>query len=296
MPTMYQPRHLVFPKMEIVDPAGNVVASIDQGSYSPGYDFWSKPESVPRPKPKDLRSNAAMTPWGGCSDTRHIRVPVSWSDPAGGGWRYNYKDMDPNNYATVGQALPFPEIDWQTALRLAIKDQQVNGVVAMAEAGKTMNMVTSNATTIYKVLRGLRRGDINSVFEILKIKRKKLPTTIGGRWLELRYGWMPLLQDLHGAVEELKRNFEVPNYRVIKFRKKSSERDFSRSGPYARQKSCDSSVQRRNVGSGNCLLCTREFYTHAFRSYESCGCCLGTCTLLICSRLVYSNWRLAFSH
>jgi hypothetical protein len=192
--------------------------------WSPGFELGSKTDSVRRKKPSVLWANP--TPNGTHVRYKSLRTPVSWYEPFyGNGSFIRYTDMDPGSYTPNGYIGLNPNPDWQTKLRLAIKDQKVNLAQTLAEYGQAQKMFVSNATTIAESLRALRRGDYKKVFKTLKLPPKQLRGTISNRWLELQYGWMPLLQDLHGTVEELQASFARPRTRKINVRATAEERE-----------------------------------------------------------------------
>jgi hypothetical protein len=226
VPYAYKPRNLVFPYLEVSYGPGNSTV-YPLGDYSPGFNSWSKPEPVRRQKPSNLREFSSLTPWGTHERSSLVMKPVSIMYPMVGGGYVRYVDIDPRTYATCGQVFGEPDVDWQTALRLAVKDQKVNLAQTLAEYKQAQNMFASNATAIAKSLSALRRGDLESVFKHLKAKPKQLRGTTANRWLELQYGWMPLLHDIHGLVEELNLSLTRPRTRKITVRKSSERREQS---------------------------------------------------------------------
>lgn len=126
-----------------------------------------------------------------------------------------------------GAAFSF-DWDWDSSLtdeawsklRQRLLDQDFNAPVFLAEAGKTLEMITDRARRVTRALSALRRGRINEIRQALAISRKKrLPSNLEGKtprdvlglsskemhntWLELQYGWKPLLNDIHGAAKTL---------------------------------------------------------------------------------------------
>jgi len=142
-----------------------------------------------------------------------------------GGYSYTYNDMNSQGIFAVGRSVNAPEPDWETSLRLAVKDQKVNLAQTFAEYRQVQNMFASNATTIAKALRQLTRGDTRGVFKTLGVKPKQLRGTISNRWLELQYGWKPLVNDLYGAVQELQTAFERPRIRKVTANAKTEARN-----------------------------------------------------------------------
>lgn len=135
-----------------------------------------------------------------------------------------YKDTLGVYWFPVGSVGPPPDVEWQTKLRLAVKDQKVNLAQTMAEYKQAQRMFVDNATTIAKTLRHLRRGEISQVFKTLGVKPKQLRGTVSNRWLELQYGWLPLLSDISGSIEEVQANLERPKTRKISVRVKEEIR------------------------------------------------------------------------
>lgn len=205
---------LVYPTITSIDRYGNRSQSFPS-PWSRGYRVESKAESVKRVKPANLLGN--LTSHGGHSREHSTRSGVSFSVPQWDGGVVLYTDVDPFWYSTVGQVGLYPaEPDWQTKLRLAVKDQQVNLAQSVAEYPQAQRMFTKNATTIANSLRSLRRGDMKGLFDNLGIPRKKLRGTVSNRWLEVQYGWIPLLSDLHGVVGELQQALQRPRTRRIR--------------------------------------------------------------------------------
>jgi hypothetical protein len=107
--------------------------------------------------------------------------------------------------------------------------------VALAESKQTVGLIVNTVGTITRAYRQLRKGRINDVFNTLGLKKSShVPYNLRGfggkrvtvdqhrrqmlresrtsthmtdfaasKWLELRYGWTPLLFDMYGAAEYL---------------------------------------------------------------------------------------------
>lgn len=89
--------------------------------------------------------------------------------------------------------------------RLAMKDQSVNLGVAFAERNATARMLGNNATAIAQAFMALKRGNVREAMRKLRMSRKRDPRgkSVTQKWLELQYGWEPLLADVYGASEAL---------------------------------------------------------------------------------------------
>jgi hypothetical protein len=95
-----------------------------------------------------------------------------------------------------------------------IKNQKVNLAQMFAERGQTANLIASTANRLASCYNGLRRGNIAAAATALGVPLKpsvsrryksKYPKDPQGAaanaWLELQYGWKPLLQDVYGSAE-----------------------------------------------------------------------------------------------
>jgi hypothetical protein len=76
-------------------------------------------------------------------------------------------------------------------------DSKINLAVALAEGRKTVEMLMENATRLFNAYRFFRKGKLKEVYNLLNIDPRKGHKS----WLEMKYGWMPLLSDVKGAAE-----------------------------------------------------------------------------------------------
>jgi len=231
MPSELHHMDLVFPKT-VVEYYGTPT-EYPGSPYSAGHTAKEYPDRQRRQRPLHLTSPEAMTGHGGQAFERYFKgsfnatLEQPWNNLV-----VYYIDQDASTIIAAGspQAPPFDDA-WKRKLLQEVKDQKVNMAQTMAEYGQAQEMFVKNTKVIVKVLRGLRKGDIPGVFDALGLPRKKLSGTISDRWLELQYGWKPLLQDLYGICEEVKRHAEVPRFRKIKTRMRSTT-DVLREGGY----------------------------------------------------------------
>lgn len=88
-----------------------------------------------------------------------------------------------------------------TKMLLKLKDQKVNLGVAFAERAATAELVGSSARRIAQAFTFARKGKFKRAASALGVSsRKQQPSN----WLELQYGWKPLLSDIYGATELLR--------------------------------------------------------------------------------------------
>lgn len=86
----------------------------------------------------------------------------------------------------------------------------------LAESRQTIGMVANSARTIAKQVHNFRRKSPLGWASVLKYQHGNLPKSkwpcIPSAWLELQYGWIPLMSDIRGALFHLSRRsrFDLP--------------------------------------------------------------------------------------
>lgn len=87
-----------------------------------------------------------------------------------------------------------------------LKDTSVNLGVAFAERKATARLVGDTASRLGRSYRFLRRGQIRKAMDTLGItsaRNEPRGNNAPQKWLELQYGWKPLLSDVYGSVAAL---------------------------------------------------------------------------------------------
>jgi hypothetical protein len=223
MPSSYTRYRPVYPKLIYTTKATGAQSSYDFSPYSPGDVQYARPDTQRRKRPANVTEYSSLTSFGGHFEQRVYYPPISFTADYGS-YLATYQDWESSQFATVGSVGPPATPDWQTALRLQIKDQKVNLANALAEMRQTQGMFVQNAAAIADAFRNLKRGNVPGAFRALGLPPRQLRGTIANRWLEMRYGWIPLLSDLHGSVEELQTAFNRPWFRKIRVRKVAERR------------------------------------------------------------------------
>jgi len=116
------------------------------------------------------------------------------------------------------------QIDLENALtsKLAskIKGQKINVGVMLAERRQTANLVVSTAKRLANTMLELRKGRWRNAVSMLTGTSPRLgsrvPHGVENQWLELQYGWKPLLSDVYGSVQALAERNSRLNVPVIK--------------------------------------------------------------------------------
>jgi hypothetical protein len=121
----------------------------------------------------------------------------------------------------------FTDFQVRDKLLEKMKSNQWNVPVFVAEAGKTMKMVTKTATSFARALFSLKRGDFVSALDHLgvplltpraqKVQRRfnsnfhsDAAKAAGNAWLELKYGYTPAMLDVRNAMNTLMDTMEKP--------------------------------------------------------------------------------------
>lgn len=97
-----------------------------------------------------------------------------------------------------------------------LRNSSFNAAQALGERKQTADLVASTAKKVAGALGNLRRGNFGKAAQSLGLTPRKRAgrrfnsqfatdqgKAIGNAWLELQYGWKPLLSDVYGAMETL---------------------------------------------------------------------------------------------
>lgn len=119
------------------------------------------------------------------------------------------------HYSGAGSPVHLPQAR-NKAIRKLIDDAQL-GIEAnlaqdFAQVGQTVNIIGSTIRRITGSITSLRHGNVTRAAEHLfgssrhKYRKGKGPSaskSLADNWLELQYGWKPLLNDIHGTLQSL---------------------------------------------------------------------------------------------
>jgi hypothetical protein len=90
--------------------------------------------------------------------------------------------------------------------RAKIKGQDINLSTAFGERAATADMVAGTCKTLADAVRAVRRRDPDAALRALGVRRRgkrKFPKEPSNMWLQMQYGWLPMLNDVHGACKAL---------------------------------------------------------------------------------------------
>lgn len=87
-----------------------------------------------------------------------------------------------------------------------IKGSEFNLAVSLSQMDQTVNMLSQNLGKLGRAFLAVKRGDFSTAARQLNARPpknvKSLRTSdVSGRWLELQYGWLPLLSDCYESAQ-----------------------------------------------------------------------------------------------
>jgi hypothetical protein len=100
-----------------------------------------------------------------------------------------------------------------------VKGHSWNAAVDAAQLKMTADLVVGNAGKLGRAIMSLKHGDFRAAAQQLgapKDTSQLRPSDIGGRWLELQYGWKPLLSSIYEASKAYEAITQGPRYVVFK--------------------------------------------------------------------------------
>lgn len=76
---------------------------------------------------------------------------------------------------------------------------------AIGEFGQSVNMVLNRIDSIYQLFKALKNGNPRGLSRALKrsLRRQSPSSRLANGYLEVKYGWLPLLGDVHDAMNAL---------------------------------------------------------------------------------------------
>lgn len=114
-----------------------------------------------------------------------------------------------------------------------------NASVTLAESGEALSMIGSTAYSLATAIKKVKRGDMRGAAKAMSVSprsRNRKPSEsaneISGRWLELQYGWLPLIGDVSNAAKAVSQVLNGPMTQSIRTSKSRSTEDTVVHGNY----------------------------------------------------------------
>lgn len=155
---------------------------------------------------------------GGSTFTTEVKTQTPWgfdvsyvSEP---GWKYSSFWPEQVDNGAIADS----ELDAYNKAVMRLSDKvakmKINVGQAFAERKQTVDLIEKTIHRIYFAAYYLKKGRPDASFEVLGLKRpspafvqavKDTPKSkrLANYWLELQFGWSPLLEDVYGAAELL---------------------------------------------------------------------------------------------
>lgn len=155
-----------------------------------------------------------------------------------------------NNYVGPGEFFHCDiteSLSWSSADQLALlgevassaKGHSFNLGVAAAQGGQTVKLVVDTAIRLAGAARALKKGRIDLALRQLGAPPKKKGRVrydpaqlqhkdVSAMWLEIQYGWAPLLQDVHASATAYEVIANKPRMTTFTVRKTGKQSSFNR--------------------------------------------------------------------
>lgn len=185
---------------------------------------YTGPKPKPMPYPPPQRSLRVTRDFARETLGLYVTKPTEQLVGVRGGFRTMTGQRNLDNYFPKPSDLVSPS-DVTTKLLLKIKDQSVNLAQAFAERHQTTNLFATTARRLATAAFMLRKGNWAEAsrhlgYDLTRGQRRRLANTailhsndqralLAQSWLELQYGWRPLVDDVFGSVQAIaKANIE----------------------------------------------------------------------------------------
>jgi hypothetical protein len=143
--------------------------------------------------------------WGGFFGTNYSGIVTAVATP------HEYPPISPTS-----QQLAALDSRAVTKLRNDLKNQSINLAQAYAERRMTADLIADTAIKLAKAISQVKKGNLRDAADTLgaKVSRKAVAKhksnlaksqqeAVASGWLQLQYGWTPLLNDIYGAAQFL---------------------------------------------------------------------------------------------
>lgn len=120
-------------------------------------------------------------------------------------------------------------------VREKVQGSDFNASVFLGEGHQVLKMMATTATKIARAVRYTRSGNVGMAIvtltgdESTKVShrtssyRRATQKTASARWLELQYGWMPLLKDFHAGAQFIGHKLSSPFVKHLTVRQRRKE-------------------------------------------------------------------------
>lgn len=107
-----------------------------------------------------------------------------------------------------------------------LKNSKINLAQAYGERAQTARLVGDTLTRLTKMVKGIKRLDPKAIKAAL-VGRGGSGNAFFDYWLELQYGWKPMLMDVHGAMSALHDREKEADRGMVSVKGHASESDYT---------------------------------------------------------------------
>lgn len=140
-------------------------------------------------------------------------VPVNWNN---GTFNFDESQYYKPSYRPLSEAL--------SDLLKQVKGHEFNLGVELGQAGQTVGLLAENLKKLGRAALALKRGDFAGAARCLGTSPRKntrlKPSDISGRWLELQYGWLPLISSSYEACQAFAAIMDGPRKTIFRSSKR----------------------------------------------------------------------------
>lgn len=114
---------------------------------------------------------------------------------------------------------PNDDLALASRLRSAVAGSTFNAGVFLGEGREALGMIADTAIKLYWGYRAAKQGDFRSAKRYLTsgTDRERIAKKVtSSNWLELQYGWLPLLNDVYDGAQSLAHLLEYPLQEVVR--------------------------------------------------------------------------------
>jgi hypothetical protein len=102
----------------------------------------------------------------------------------------------------------------KTELVLKAVDTDFDAAEALTGLKPAVRLVTERAIQVSRAFMAVRKGNVQKALDVLGLRRRFHTIDKASIWLELQYGWLPLLNDIFDGADEIREVFSPDRPKV----------------------------------------------------------------------------------
>lgn len=112
-----------------------------------------------------------------------------------------------------------------TKLWSTIKETDFNSAIFLAESRPAATMIAENALRLATAWKRARSGDFRGASIALTGQGEGPRGRVANNWLQLQYGWLPLMKDVYDATDYLRKTKRLNSFSQVKQRSTEKHKD-----------------------------------------------------------------------